>query len=60
MLGQGDRSKAARCEPRFRMLLPNGTTPEVDEAAHTEAVADFTQFRVAGREESADGAAGRC
>jgi hypothetical protein len=50
---QGDRTAIARCEPRFRMLSPNGTTPQVDQAAHTEAFADFAQLRATGREETA-------
>jgi len=34
------------------MLSSNGTTPEVDQATHTEAFADFAQLLAAGREES--------
>ncbi len=49
----GDRTAITRCEPRFRMLSSNGTTPQVDQATRTQAVADFAQLRAAGREETA-------
>jgi hypothetical protein len=35
------------------MLSPNGTTPQVDQATHTEASGDFPQLRATGREETA-------
>jgi hypothetical protein len=50
---QGDRTANARWQPRFRMLSSNWTAPEVDQATHTEAFADFAQLLAAGREESA-------
>jgi hypothetical protein len=53
MLRLGDCAATAQCEPRFRKLSSNGTTPEVDQATHTEASGDFAQFRAAGREETA-------
>ena len=48
ILRQGDREATARCEPRFRMLSSNGTTPEVDQATHTEAFGNLPQFHAAG------------
>ena len=51
---QGDRLAIARCERRFTMLSPNGTTLQVDQVTHTEAFADFSQLWAAGREESAE------
>jgi hypothetical protein len=53
MLRQGDCAATARCEPRFRMLSSNRTTPQVDQATHAEAFANFAQLLAAGREESA-------
>ena len=35
------------------VLSSNRTTPQVDQATHTEAFADFAQLLAAGREESA-------
>ena len=49
---QSDRAATARWQPRFRMLSPNGTTPQVDQATHTEAFADFAQLRATCREET--------
>jgi hypothetical protein len=53
MLRQGDYAATARCEQRFRMLSSNGTTPQVDQATHTEASGDFPQLRATGHEETA-------
>jgi hypothetical protein len=50
---QSDRTATARFRPRFMVLSSNRTTPEVDQATHTEAFADFAQLRATGREESA-------
>jgi hypothetical protein len=48
-----DRAATARFKPRFMVLSSNRTTPQVDQATHTEAFADFAQLLAAGREESA-------
>jgi hypothetical protein len=48
-----DRAATARFKPRFKAPSANRTTPQVDQATHTEAFADFAQLRAAGREESA-------
>src|ERR1700677_291698 len=48
-----DRAATARFKPRFMVLSSNPTTPQVDQATHTEAFADFAQLRAADREESA-------
>jgi hypothetical protein len=53
MLRQGDRAATTRCKSRFSLLSSNGTTPQVDQATHTEAFADLPQLRAAGREETA-------
>src|SRR5580693_2372239 len=50
---QSDRAATARFKPRFMVLSSNRTTPQVDQATHTEAFADFAQLLAAGREESA-------
>ena len=50
---QGDRTATARWQPRFRMLSPNGTTPQVDQTTHTEAFGDFSQLRATCREDTA-------
>jgi hypothetical protein len=50
---QSDRAATARFRPRFMVLSSNRTTPQVDQATHTEAFADFAQLFGAGREESA-------
>src|SRR6202522_1550752 len=50
---QSDRAATARFKPRFMVLSSNRTTPEVDQATHTEAVANFAQLLAAPREESA-------
>ena len=50
---QSDRAATARCELRFRMLSSNRTTPQVDQATHTEAFADFAQLLATGREGTA-------
>jgi hypothetical protein len=34
------------------MLLSIGTTPQIDQAAHTEVFGNLLQFRAAGREET--------
>jgi hypothetical protein len=48
-----DRAATARFRPRFMVLSSNRTTPQVDQATHTEAFADFVQRLATGREESA-------
>src|ERR1700677_556453 len=48
-----DRAATARFKPRLMVLSSNRTTPQVDQATHTEAFADFAQLLAAGREESA-------
>jgi hypothetical protein len=50
---EGDRGATARFGARFKALSLNRTTPQVDQAMHTEAFAEFTQFRAAEREETA-------
>ena len=50
---QSDRAATARFKPRFMVLSSNRTTPQVDQATHTEASGDFPQLRAAGREETA-------
>ena len=50
---QSDRAATARFKPRFMVLSSNRTTPQVDQATHTEAFGDFAQLLAAGREESA-------
>src|ERR1700678_4403604 len=49
---QSDRAATARFKLRFMVLSSNRTTPQVDQATHTEAFADFAQLLAAGREES--------
>jgi hypothetical protein len=51
---QSDRAATARFKPRFMVLSSNRTTPQVDQATHTEAFADFAQRRAAGREVTTD------
>jgi hypothetical protein len=53
MLRQGDRAATVRCDPRFRVLSSIGTTRQVDQVPHTEAIGDFPPRRAAGRKESA-------
>jgi hypothetical protein len=48
-----DRAATARFKPRFMVLSSNRTTPQVDQAMHTEAFANFAQLLAAGREKSA-------
>ena len=48
-----DRAATARFKPRFTAPSSNRTTPQVDQATHTEASGDFPQLLAAGREESA-------
>jgi hypothetical protein len=50
---QGDRAATARFGPRFKALSLNRTTPQVDQATHAEAFADFAQLRATEREETA-------
>jgi hypothetical protein len=52
VLRQGGRAAIARCEPRFRKLSSNGTTPEIDQSAHAEVFGNLARFRAAGREET--------
>jgi hypothetical protein len=41
---QGNRAATARFKPRFfTVLSSNRTTPQVDQAAQTEAFADFAE-----------------
>jgi hypothetical protein len=49
---QNDRPATARFKPRFMVLSSNRTTPQVDQATHTEAFADFAQLLAARREKS--------
>ena len=48
-----DRAATARFKPRFTAPSSNRTTPQVDQATHTEAFGDFPQLLAASREESA-------
>ena len=48
-----DRATTARFKPRFMVLSSNRTTPQIDQATHTEASGDFPQLRATGREETA-------
>jgi hypothetical protein len=48
-----DRVATARFKPRFTAPSSNRTTPQVDQATHTEAFGDFAQLLAAGREETA-------
>jgi hypothetical protein len=50
---QSDRAATARFRPRFLVQSSNRTTPEVDQATHTEAFGDFAQLLAAGGEETA-------
>src|ERR1700678_4826642 len=50
---RSDRAATARFKPRFMVLSSNRTTPQVDQATHTEASGDFPQLRATGREETA-------
>ena len=44
-----DHAATARFKPRFKAPSSNRTTPQVDQAMHAKAFADFAQLRATGR-----------